>query len=110
MLNKLKVTMKTDDILANGRLDKLIRDGLIDRDMASSLINDNTYVIELLNKVIEATEVVFAQIISKEKDLSIMDAELELTIEQNKPEIDRLVKKRTKDIDDIRLKERPVAG
>ncbi|MDJ0890682.1 MAG: Na/Pi symporter [Gammaproteobacteria bacterium] len=110
MLKKLKVTMKTDDILANGRLDKLIREGLIDRDMASSLMNDNTYVIELLDRVIEATEVVFAQIISKEKDLSIMDAELELTMEQSKAEIDMLVKKRTKDIDDIRLKERPAAG
>jgi len=107
MLGELKLDMETDDILANGRLDKLIREGLIDEDMASSLMNDSAYAYELFNGVIEATEVVFAQFISREKELGLVDAELEEALERNKAAIDRLVKKKTKEIEDIRLKEEP---
>ena len=107
MLNELKVNSETDDVLANGRLDKLIRENLIDRQMASSLMNDSAYAYELNDSIVEAAEIVFAQFSSLQKELSLVDAELEEALEQSQTEIDLLLKKKTKEIDDIRLKEKP---
>jgi phosphate:Na+ symporter len=107
MLNELKVNSETDDVLANGRLDKLIRENLIDRQMASSLMNDSAYAYELNDSIVEAAEIVFAQFSSLQKELSLVDAELEEALENSQTEIDLLLKKKTKEIDDIRLKEKP---
>ncbi len=106
-LDELKINTETDDVLANGRLDKLIREGLIDSQMASSLMNDSAYAYELFNGVIEAAEIVFAEFSSLQQELSLVDTELDEALEKNQTEIDLLLKKKTQEIDQIRLKEKP---
>ncbi len=107
ILSELKVNMETDDILSNGRLDKLIRENLIDQEMAGSLMNDSAFAYELNDGVIAAAEIVFAEIISKQKDISLIDTELDEALSKSKTEIDLLLKKKTAEIDQIRLKEKP---
>ncbi len=107
ILGELKVNMETDDILSNGRLDKLIRENLIDQEMASSLMNDSAFSYELNDVVIAAAEIVFAEFISKQKDISLIDTELDEALAKSKTEIDLLLKKKTAEIDEIRLKDKP---
>ncbi len=58
-LEALKTAMARDDILANGRLDELIRTGQISREMASSLMNDSDYAYAVLSKIVSAADRVF---------------------------------------------------
>jgi phosphate:Na+ symporter len=56
----LKEEMKDIDIVENGRIDKLIRENLIDTKMATSLINDSIYIYNVANRLIEFAETVWA--------------------------------------------------
>ncbi len=75
--------------------------------MASSLMNDSAYTHDFYNRVIEAAEIVFAEFISIRKDIGLADAELQEALEKNRRDIDLLLKKKTKEIDEIRLREKP---
>ena len=59
LLEAVKDAMAEDDILANGRLDQLIRDHLITPEMASSLMNDSAYAYEVLTKIVTAADGLF---------------------------------------------------
>jgi phosphate:Na+ symporter len=73
----LRLRLEEEDIIANGVLDKLIRENLITSHMATSLINDSAYAYSIQDHIFDAAEIIFANIISKEKDLSLTDEELD---------------------------------
>lgn len=59
LLSKAKVHTEKYDILANGTLDTLIREGLISNEMATSLMNDSAYAYAISKNLIEMAEVTF---------------------------------------------------
>ncbi len=58
-LSKAKVDIEKYDIILNTELDQLIRDGLITHEMATSLMNDSTYVYDISKNLINMAEVIF---------------------------------------------------
>ncbi len=56
----LKGEMADIDIIANGRLDGMIRAGQVDTKMATSLINDSIYIYNVANRLLEFAETVWA--------------------------------------------------
>ncbi len=60
LLSKAKVHTEKYDILANGTLNRLIREGLIINEMATSLMNDSVYAYDISKNLITmAKKVVF---------------------------------------------------
>lgn len=59
ILSKAKVHSQKYDMLANGRLDNLIRENLITAEMATSLMNDSTYAYDISKNLIDMAEVIF---------------------------------------------------
>jgi len=76
-LKRFSFAMEEQDIIANGSLDKLIREQKINSDMATSLMNDNSYAYEIQSKLISAAEIIFANAFSREEDLSLSDEEID---------------------------------
>ena len=60
LLSKVKVHTEKYDILANGTLDKLIRERLISNEMATSLMNDSAYAYDISKNLIAMAEVAFS--------------------------------------------------
>jgi len=78
LLSKAKVHTEKHDILANGTLDNLIRNGLITNEMATSLMNDSTYAHDISKNLIAMAEVIFIDPNSDMKNLGsdmLMDEE-----------------------------------
>ena len=69
LLSKIKVHMQRYDVLANGTLDKLIRNNLITNEMATSLMNDSSYAYEISKHFIAMAEVIFIDASSDIKNL-----------------------------------------
>lgn len=109
VLAQMRVDMETNDVLANGRLDKYIREGLIDQRMASSLMNDSAFAYDLVQAVIEACEIIFAKLISIEKDISLVDAELQEALRGRETDLDWIIRRRSHDVEQIQAEEGPVA-
>jgi phosphate:Na+ symporter len=59
LLSKSKVHTEKYDILANGTLDNLIREGLITNEMATSLMNDSAYAHDISKNLIAMAEITF---------------------------------------------------
>jgi phosphate:Na+ symporter len=59
MLQKTKKILIKNDIIANGKLDKLIRANRIDHVMASSLMNDSAYTNNIIRSLIVTTGVLW---------------------------------------------------
>jgi phosphate:Na+ symporter len=59
-LKRLRKEAKTDDVVKNGTLDRLIRSSLITPSMASSLMNDNALGLSIQKHLIRAAETLFA--------------------------------------------------
>jgi len=59
ILSKAKIHMEKYDVLVNGTLDNLIRNGLITNEMATSLMNDSSYAYDISRNLIEMASVVF---------------------------------------------------
>ncbi len=59
LLSKAKVHTEKYDILANGTLDNLIREGLITNEMATSLMNDSVYAYNISKNLIAMAEITF---------------------------------------------------
>jgi phosphate:Na+ symporter len=59
-LNDTKVAIKEEDVLANGKLDELVRGDRISAMEATSLINDNGYVYGVCKNLIRLGQVLFA--------------------------------------------------
>jgi phosphate:Na+ symporter len=62
ILSKAKVHSQKYDMMANGRLDNLIRENLITAEMATSLMNDSTYAYDISKNLIDMAEVIFVDI------------------------------------------------
>lgn len=60
LLSKAKVHTEKYDILANGTLDNLIREGLITNEMATSLMNDSAYAYDISKNLIAMAEITFS--------------------------------------------------
>jgi phosphate:Na+ symporter len=56
---KAKKILEKNDIVANGKLDKLIRGNHIDHAMAASLMNDSAYTNNIIKSLIVATGVLW---------------------------------------------------
>ncbi len=59
LLSKAKVHMEKYDILGNGTLDRLIREGLVTNEMATSLMNDSAYAYDISKNLIAMAEILF---------------------------------------------------
>jgi phosphate:Na+ symporter len=59
-LEALNREVADDDAVANGTLDRLIRDNLVSADMASSLMNDTGYTSEIHHRLVDAAKTIFA--------------------------------------------------
>ncbi|MCD4757696.1 MAG: Na/Pi cotransporter family protein [Arcobacteraceae bacterium] len=59
ILSKAKLHSQRYDMMANGRLDNLIRENLITAEMATSLMNDSTYAYDISKNLIDMAEVIF---------------------------------------------------
>lgn len=62
LLAKAKVHTEKYDILANGTLDKLIRQSLITNEMATSLMNDSAYAYDISKNLIAMAEITFTSV------------------------------------------------
>lgn len=87
LLSKVKMYMKQNDIIANGKLDSLIRNNLISNEMATSLMNDSAYATNIIKKLISMAEVVFVisndDIKNVSEDILVNDDDIEyLTIKR----------------------------
>ena len=74
-LRTFRTRMEEEDIIANGTLDGLIREQRITPDMATSLMNDSAFSYDIQNNLINAAEIVFANLYSTEKDMQLDEAE-----------------------------------
>jgi len=69
-LEQLNQAVAADDAVANGTLDRLIRDELITAQMASSLMNDSGYASTIHRRLVDAAEIIFG-VMRKFSDLSV---------------------------------------
>jgi phosphate:Na+ symporter len=69
LLSKAKLHTEKYDILANGTLDNLIRNGLITNEMATSLMNDSTYAYNISTNLLAMAEIIFVDENSALKEL-----------------------------------------
>lgn len=72
VLSKMKVHAEKHDIISNGVLDDLVRDNLISKEMATSLMNDSTYAYDISKNLISMAEVIFHK---TDSDMKIFDDE-----------------------------------
>ncbi|MEA1914046.1 MAG: Na/Pi symporter [Campylobacterota bacterium] len=84
LLSKSKLQLEKFDIIANGELDKLIRNKLITNEMATSLMNDSAYAHDISKNLIEMAEVLFTD---KSEQTSSIDDEMLI----DKEDIDNLL-------------------
>ena len=83
-LDNIKLAMKEKDVTVNGMLEVLIREGRISAQMATSLMNDSSYVYDITKNLLQAGEVLFAI-----GDQSMKDVERGITLDEN--EIDEIL-------------------
>ena len=77
-LKTFRAMMEEEDIIANGTLDQLIRKNHITPDMATSLMNDSGFAYDIQSNLIDAAEILFANLYSTEKDMALTDAEADM--------------------------------
>ena len=86
LLSKAKVHMKKYDIVANGTLDNLIRNGLITNEMATSLMNDSAYAYDISKNLIEMATVTFTDrntnMKSLHEEMAISDEDIDLILKK----------------------------
>jgi phosphate:Na+ symporter len=59
LLSKAKIHTERYDIIANGKLDNLIRNRLISNEMATSLMNDSGYAYNISTNLIAMAEIIY---------------------------------------------------
>jgi len=92
-LDAVKLAIEEDDIIANGKLDQLIRKNAISAEMATSLMNDSAYAYDVADNLIQMGRVLFAPLGQDaqdvESELLLNDAEIsELIEEEQNPAAD----------------------
>ena len=83
-LDGLKAETLGQDIVADGKLDELIRDHKIDGEMATSIMNDSSYTSQIGTKLIDMGSVLFAaralDLREDERDLALSEEELDAIV------------------------------
>lgn len=77
MLIEAKKILIKNDIVANGKIDNLIRENKIDHEMATSLMNDSAYTNNIIKSLIVSTGVLY---IDSTEDIHIYREEINLEI------------------------------
>jgi phosphate:Na+ symporter len=80
-LDALKAQIEETDVVANGRLDQLIRGHLITERMATSIMNDSAYTFDICANLIEMAEILFAA-----RTMDLRDAEQEIALDEEEIE------------------------
>ena len=74
LLSKAKIHTERYDIISNGKLDNLIRNGLISNEMATSLMNDSGYAYSISTNLITMAEIIYvtdnSEMLMKEEDVT----------------------------------------
>jgi phosphate:Na+ symporter len=90
-LDELKVDVERGDILAYGGLDSLIRGNLITADMATSLINDNTYLKDVTSNLITMAMTLFTpyepELKEIKEDMALIDDEIDAILDNKQTEL-----------------------
>ena len=85
-LDGLKAEMESGDIVANGVLDKLIREDKINGEMATSMMNDSTYAYDISTKLIDMGMVLYAtrllDLRADERDIALSKDELDAVVRE----------------------------
>ncbi len=83
-LDGLKVEMEEGDVVANGMLDRLIREDKITATMATSVMNDSAYTYDISTKLIDMGMVLFAaralELRAAERDITLSEEELDAVV------------------------------
>lgn len=83
-LDGLKAEILGDDIVADGKLDELIREHQISGEMATSIMNDSSYTSQIGSKLIDMGSVLFAaralELRADERDLALSEEELDAIV------------------------------
>ncbi|PIF04151.1 MAG: sodium:phosphate symporter [Arcobacter sp.] len=82
LLSKVKLHMEKKDILANGTLDNLIRNGMITNEMATSLMNDSSYSYDISKNLIAMAEVIFVDRNSSISEMAISNDDINSIIDK----------------------------
>ena len=86
LLSKAKVHAEKYDIVTNGILDNLIRDGLITPEMATSLMNDRAYAYDISKNLIAMAEITFSDrsdnVEGLNEEMSMSDDEIKEILEK----------------------------
>ncbi|MCG7896157.1 MAG: Na/Pi cotransporter family protein [Candidatus Thiodiazotropha taylori] len=83
-LDSVQLMLEESDVIANGDLDRLIRDNAISAEMATSLMNDSAYAYDVAGNLIDMARVLFGPM---QKELRDVESELMLSEE----ELDELI-------------------
>jgi len=85
-LDSLKAEMESGDIVANGVLDKLIREDKITGEMATSMMNDSTYTYDISTKLIDMGMVLYAtralELRADMHDMALSEEELDAVVKE----------------------------
>ena len=88
LISKIRINTQKDDLLANGKLDDLIRNQSITNSMATSLMNDNVYLYNIKNNLGNMAEILFVQASSELKhlqdEIEITQSEIDAILEKGK--------------------------
>ena len=76
-LKQLTLSLEEKDIIANGVIDKLIREQRITSDMATSLMNDSSFSYDIQKNLISAAEIIYANNFSRESDLELSEKDID---------------------------------
>jgi phosphate:Na+ symporter len=109
-LGELKLRMEEEDTIANGVLDKLIREDLITPDMATSLMNDSSYSYDIQRNIFEAADIIFANVYSLDKDLSLTEEEVDAQLRARREDFLSRLREEEERIDEIASSGRDHAG
>ncbi len=86
LLSKTKVHTEKYDILANGTLDNLIREGLITNEMATSLMNDSAYAYDISKNLISMAEITFSDrssnVVNFNEEMAMDDDDIKAILEK----------------------------
>ncbi|MCG7869061.1 MAG: sodium:phosphate symporter [gamma proteobacterium symbiont of Stewartia floridana] len=78
-LDSVQLVLEESDVIANGELDRLIRDDAISAEMATSLMNDSAYAYDVAGNLIDMARVLFGPM---QKELRDVESELMLSEEE----------------------------
>jgi phosphate:Na+ symporter len=83
LLSKAKIHTERYDIIANGKLDNLIRNRLISNEMATSLMNDSGYAYNISTNLIAMAEIIY---VSDNSEMLIEEEEVKEILDQKDEE------------------------